>query len=354
MPRRSCAPFVGWAAAAVAAGARAAQARHRPRHRRGRGEHRRAGVGQVAVVEPRPGEREPAGRDSLELLGAGRRRRRAARAPRLPVRRVPRRDLPRRRGRRHRSRCGERPSRPPRDLRGRPTASRSRRRLGRRLLRVGRAGASARPVSLHARPPMRAALSPGLVRPRGHGGRRLNLSSPHTGGALHRIRPTGGSTPPSLVPATTPYRPALTCMSANLAAAHRARVRIDLTSRTSSRTTRGPRGRRPSPRLRDRRGTTPQINPAVTALVPGADHAVTAANPPVLYADYNGGSHVFNGPVALAALGTATSSSRTVHRRRRRARHDAALTPDARAVATFPVGRGPAGVAVDEAHASPG
>jgi DNA-binding beta-propeller fold protein YncE/mono/diheme cytochrome c family protein len=169
-----------------------------------------------------------------------------------------------------------------------------------------------------------------------------------TGGTVYRVAPGGTVTPTSLVPAEAPYRPALTAMTANLASAilpayGRLYVAHELVNHD---------GDTSLEKVAEDYGSiddgNPKINPALTQLVPGAGAPVGAGDPPVLYAAYDGGPRVFNGPSALAAFGpryvlVAHESTANVA-----VIDTTATTPDTRVVGSFSVGPGPAGVAVDE------
>ncbi len=172
-----------------------------------------------------------------------------------------------------------------------------------------------------------------------------------TGGSLHRLdaADTAGTTAISLVPPAAPYRPALTAMTANLAAAllpafGSLHVAHELVNNTGDTTTE---------KVADDYGSltdgNPKINPAVSSLDPASGEGVTAASPPVLYARYDGGPRAFNAPVALAAFGdrfllVANQSSGDVA-----VVDTTAASTDARVVASFVAGAGPSGVAVDAA-----
>ena len=169
-----------------------------------------------------------------------------------------------------------------------------------------------------------------------------------TGGVLHRLD-AAGATAISLVPVAAPYRPALTSMSANLAAAvlpafGRLHVAHELVNHT---------GDTASEKVADDYGSVvdgnPKINPAVTSIAPGGAEGAGAADPPVIYAQYDGGPRAFNAPVALAAFGdryllVANASTGDVA-----VLDSTSPRPEARVVASFAVGSGPSGVAVDAA-----
>ncbi len=172
-----------------------------------------------------------------------------------------------------------------------------------------------------------------------------------TGGALHRLGAASGpaATALSLVPSAAPYRPALTTMTANLATAilpafGRIHVAHELVNHT---------GDTSAEKVADDYGSVtddnPKINPAVSSIDPGAALGVVAADPPVLYAQYDGGPRAFNGPAALAAFGdryllVANESTGDVA-----VLDSTAGSPETRVVASFAAGAGPAGVAVDAA-----
>jgi DNA-binding beta-propeller fold protein YncE len=169
-----------------------------------------------------------------------------------------------------------------------------------------------------------------------------------TGGALHRVD-DAGATAISLVPAAAPYRPALTTMTANLAAAvlpafGKLHVAHQLVNHT---------GDAAAEKVADDYGSVtdgnPKINPAVTSISPGTSQSAGAADPPVLYAQFDGGPRVFNAPVALAAFGdryllVANESTGDVA-----VLDSTASTAEARVVGSFAAGSGPSGVAVDAA-----
>jgi DNA-binding beta-propeller fold protein YncE len=199
------------------------------------------------------------------------------------------------------------------------------------------------PQTLEATP-----IARGLSRPRAIAAvGEAVLVADFTGGKLHRIAAGGADEVTSLVPAAAPYRPALTSMTANLAAAilpafGRIHVAHELVNHD---------GNAAVEHVADDYGSVidgnPKINPAVTSLAAGAGESAGADDPPVLYAKYDGGPRVFNGPSALAAFGdrhllVANLSTADV------AVLDAQETsPDARAIGSFAVGAGPSGIAVD-------
>jgi cytochrome c553 len=94
----------------------------------------------------------------------------------------------------------------------------------------------------------------------------------------------------------------------------------------------------------------PKINPAVGTLAISSDGTPSLSGDTVLYATFDGGSRVFNGPVAIAPFGghyllVAQESTNNV------AVLDANVSdPKSRAVGNFAVGAAPCGIAVDGAH----
>ena len=156
------------------------------------------------------------------------------------------------------------------------------------------------------------------------------------GGMVHDIDASGVDHPSSLVPASAPSRPALTKMSANLASAivpafGGIRVAHVLENNTGD----------TSEPVADDYGsiasTNPKINPVVTTVGGGE---------PISYAAYDGGTRVYSGPLAMAPLGdhellvahVSTGNVAVID------------VTSGRAVATYKVGFGPSGIAVDERH----
>jgi DNA-binding beta-propeller fold protein YncE/mono/diheme cytochrome c family protein len=172
------------------------------------------------------------------------------------------------------------------------------------------------------------------------------IAAGFTGGRIYRVTPDGSVATTSLVPRSAAYRPAVTSMTANLAAAvllagGRLYVAHELVNHD---------GNTQVEKVADDYGSVvdgnPKINPALTSLVDFAAEPAGAEDPPVLYAKYDGGPRVFNGPSALAAAGpdrvlVAHLSTNDV------AVIDAlAADPDGRAIGSFAVGAGPSGIAV--------
>jgi DNA-binding beta-propeller fold protein YncE len=162
----------------------------------------------------------------------------------------------------------------------------------------------------------------------------------YVGGLVHDVHPDGSSSTTSLVPSSAAYRPALTHMTANLASAMSTafgtlRVAHVLENNT---------GDTSEPVASDYgtvTDTNPKINPAVTA-VGGSD--------PPIYAQFDGGSRVYCGPSALASFGSQYLLVAHVSTANVAVIDTQATSPQARAVGTFTVGAGPAGIAVDEAQ----
>ena len=195
-------------------------------------------------------------------------------------------------------------------------------------------------------------LATGLVRPRALAvvGETI-VAGEYTGGALVRVdarRAASPTMPISLVPASAPYRPALADMTANLVEAvlpvgDRLYVAHELVNHTGDTTS--------EPVAADYGSVVdgnPKINPAVSAFELSGG-GVEPTSEPVLYARFDGGSRAASGPAALAALSAryvlvANISSNSVV-----VLDTEATTPDARQVASYAVGAGPAGVVVDVA-----
>jgi mono/diheme cytochrome c family protein len=87
--------------------------------------------------------------------------------------------------------------------------------------------------------------------------------------------------------------------------------------------------------------TNPKINPAVTAL---------GGSEPPIYAQFDGGAHVYCGPVAIAAFGPQYLLVAHVSTANVAVLDTQASSATTRAVGTFSVGAGPSGIAVDAAH----
>jgi DNA-binding beta-propeller fold protein YncE len=192
-------------------------------------------------------------------------------------------------------------------------------------------------------------LAKGLRRPRAIAVVGANVVvADYVGGLLHQIDPSGTDTQTSLVPVAAPYRPALTKMSANLAAAIvPAFGAVQVVHVLENNT-----GEKAEPTAADYgtvTSTNPKINPAVTTLASASPTGMPQSpSAPVLYANYDGGSRVYSGPVAAAAFGTHYLLVAHVSTANVAVIDLTAATPDARAVGTFNVGFGPSGVAVDE------
>ncbi len=167
----------------------------------------------------------------------------------------------------------------------------------------------------------------------------------YTGGDVVELTASGTHTL-SLVPVDAPYRPALVNMTANLVEAivpafgqlHVAHELVNHDGDTSE-------------VVADDYGSVldddPKINPAVTSLT--LDGAPSPS--PVLYARFDGSTRAASGPVALAPLPSryllvAHISSNSVA-----VVDTQASSPDLREVASYAVGAGPSGIAVDAANA---
>jgi hypothetical protein len=174
----------------------------------------------------------------------------------------------------------------------------------------------------------------------------------YTGGMVRRIATDGTVSHVSLVPAEAPERPALTAMTANLAAAilpayGRIHVAHELVNHT---------GNTSAEKVADDYGSVtdgnPKINPCVSALDPSGSRSLDASGPMPLYARYDGGPRVFNGPIALASFGSdyahrllvANLSTADVT-----VLDAEAASTDERVLGSYAVGAGPAGIAIDGA-----
>jgi DNA-binding beta-propeller fold protein YncE len=163
----------------------------------------------------------------------------------------------------------------------------------------------------------------------------------YVGGLVHDVEPDGTDLLTSLVPTEASYRPALTAMTANLTSAIAPAFGALFVSHVLENNT-GSSSLEP---IADDYGTVtstnPKINPSVTTL---------GGSTPVLYAEFDGGSRVYSGPVALASFGSRYLLVAHISTANVAVLDTQATTPDAHAVGTFQVGFGPSGVAVDAAH----
>jgi hypothetical protein len=90
----------------------------------------------------------------------------------------------------------------------------------------------------------------------------------------------------------------------------------------------------------------PKMNPALTVLVEGSGE-IAATSDPVLYARFDGGLRTFSQPSAVAVLDERTALVANLATNNVAVVDLAATTPDARVVASYTVGAGPSGIAVD-------
>ncbi|MEO7113449.1 MAG: cytochrome D1 domain-containing protein [Polyangiaceae bacterium] len=197
-------------------------------------------------------------------------------------------------------------------------------------------------------------LATGLARPRavavvGNAKAPSVIVSEFTGGNVVRIAADGTVSRVSLVPTSAPYRDALTKMTGNLAAAlvpanGNLLVAYELVNHTGDASLEKIAG--------DYGSVTdgnPKINPVIGSLGIAADGTPTLSGDTLLYSIFDGGSRVFNGPVAVASWShyeiVANISTNNV------AMIDTNQSdPKTRAVGNISVGAGPSGVAVDQAH----
>jgi DNA-binding beta-propeller fold protein YncE len=145
----------------------------------------------------------------------------------------------------------------------------------------------------------------------------------------------------SLVPSSAPYRPALAAMTANLVEAivpafgelHVAHELVNHTGDTSE-------------TVADDYGSVldddPKINPAVTTL---------SSDAPVLYAKFDGSTRAASGPVAIAPMASRYLLVANISSNNVAVVDTQASSPDLREVASFAVGAGPSGIAVDNDRA---
>jgi YVTN family beta-propeller protein len=162
------------------------------------------------------------------------------------------------------------------------------------------------------------------------------------GGFVHQFPAGGGEVTVSLVPSSAPYRPALTLMTANLTAALVPAFGSLFAAHALENNTGNSTLEPIADNYGDVTNTAPQINPSVTDL--------TQAGRPALYAEFNGGSRVYSGPVAVAPFGSHYLLVAHVSTANVAVLDTTATSPNARAVGTFAVGAGPSGIAVDAAH----
>jgi YVTN family beta-propeller protein len=169
----------------------------------------------------------------------------------------------------------------------------------------------------------------------------------YVGGLVHRIDASGADTTTSLVPTSAAYRPALTKMSANLASAVVPAFGVVAIAHVLENNT-GDTSEAVADDYGTVTNTNPKINPVVTTLGSSTTAGILPSPPgPVLYADYDGGSRVYSGPVAAAAFGSQYLLVAHVSTGNVAVLDLTATTPAARAVGTFSVGFGPSGIAVD-------
>lgn len=167
------------------------------------------------------------------------------------------------------------------------------------------------------------------------------LVAEHVGGHVLRAHRDGSTISTSLVPTSAAYRPALTTMTANLTTSITpAFGSIHVTHLLENHT-----GDASLEKIADDYGSVtdgnPKINPAVTTL--GSDR-------PVLYAKFDGGARVFNGPIAAAPFGDRYLLVANVSSDDVAVIDTIAETTENRVVASISVGAGPHGVAVDAQH----
>lgn len=194
------------------------------------------------------------------------------------------------------------------------------------------------------------ALLTGLRRPRAVAVVGASIyAAEFTGGEVTRTTEDGGAASVvSLVPASSPERPALTGMTAALATA----LLPDGDTLWAAHLLENDSGAALEPAADDYGTVTdgnPKLNPAVTALdVSGGGLAQSSG--PVTYAVFDGGARVFNGPSALASDGAGHLLVAHLGTANVAVLDAAATTTSARVVGSFAVGAGPSGIAVDVAR----
>jgi DNA-binding beta-propeller fold protein YncE len=162
----------------------------------------------------------------------------------------------------------------------------------------------------------------------------------YVGGVVHDVHADGSIATTSLVPSSAPYRPALIKMTANLTSA----VSTAFGALRFAHVLENNTGDTTEPVAADYgsvTNTNPKINPAVTAI---------GGTEPPIYAAFDGGARVYSGPVALASFGTQYLLVAHVSTANVAVLDTKSSDASSRAVGTYEVGAGPAGIAVDEAH----
>lgn len=170
------------------------------------------------------------------------------------------------------------------------------------------------------------------------------IAAGFTGGMLTLIHADGSTEKRSLVPESAPYRPALTLMTADETEAllpldGQVWVAHELVNNTGNQS-----AETVAPDYGSVTDGHPKINPALSSF----DDSLEPTTLPVTYARFDGGPHVFSGPSGLAALDEHHLLVTHVSTRNVAVIDTRATDPDRRAIATFSVGAGPSGVAVDE------
>lgn len=193
----------------------------------------------------------------------------------------------------------------------------------------------------------RTEIATGLRRPRGIViAGETTIVTEFVGGhvvALHE----GRRDQVSLVPSAAPYRPALTRMTANLAGAILpAFDHLFVTHELVNHTGEGDEA------VADDYGTvmngTPKINAAVSRLrLEGESVSIPPETPPV-YSRFDKSEHAFSGATALAASGDRYLLVAHLATNDVAVLDTTATDPAKRLVATYAVGNGPSGIAVDD------
>jgi DNA-binding beta-propeller fold protein YncE len=168
-----------------------------------------------------------------------------------------------------------------------------------------------------------------------------------TGGDVVEIDAAGKVSSLSLTPGTAPYRPALTQMTANLPAAvvpafGHLFVAHELVNHTGTAT-----DEQVAPDYGTVLDGNPKINAALTRLILNGEAIQRPDDTPATYSRFDQLSHVFSGPAAAVAFGSQFMLVAHVSTADVAVIDTLATDPNQRLVATYEVGAGPSGVAVD-------
>ena len=161
------------------------------------------------------------------------------------------------------------------------------------------------PISLVSTP-----LLSGLSRPRAIVATSAGVVvADFTGGRVHHVTPGGAHAILSLIPATAPYRPALSAMTANLATSFAPVAGGLLETHELVNHTGDAAGEPVSDDYGSVQDGNPKINPALTELVWQNGALVPRTDRPVSYASYDGGFRGFNGAEWVVPVGSDRGQS---------------------------------------------